>query len=110
MGGLSGVENVHFGKQCGSLNLRGAAEFYNIYNDTGSDANEQFPVGLQIEGADASKTVTFHKTFDWGIGDFSDENGNHWTKPYTLAIRYFKTFDTNGEDWEMINPGTGFRV
>ena len=107
LGGLSGVENVHFGKQCGSLNLRGAAEFYNIYNDTGSDANEQFPVGLQIEGADASKTVTFHKTFDWGIGDFSDENGNHWTEPYTLAIRYFKTFDTNGEDWEMINPGTG---
>ena len=109
LGGLSGVENVHFGKKCGSLNLRGAAEFYNIYNDTGSDANEQFPVGLQIEGADASKTVTFHKTFDWGIGDFSDENGNHWTKPYTLAIRYFKTFDTNGEDWEMINPGTGFQ-
>ena len=109
LGGLSGVENVHFGKQCGSLNLRGAAEFYNIYNDTGSDANEQFPVGLLIEGADASKTVTFHKTFDWGIGDFSDENGNHWTEPYTLAIRYFKTFDTNGEDWEMINPGTGFR-
>ena len=109
LGGLSGVENVHFGKQCGSLNLRGAAEFYNIYNDTGSDANEQFPVGLQIEGADASKTVTFHKTFDWGIGNFSDENGNHWTEPYTLAIRYFKTFDTNGEDWEMINPGTGFQ-
>lgn len=109
LGGLSGVENVHFGKQCGSLNLRGAAEFYNIYNDTGSDANEQFPVGLQIEGADASKTVTFHKTFDWGIGDFSDENGNHWTEPYTLAIRYFKTFDTNGEDWEMINPGVGFQ-
>ena len=109
LGGLSGVENVHFGKQCGSLNLRGAAEFYNIYNDTGSDANEQFPVGLQIEGADDSKTVTFHKTFDWGIGDFSDENGNHWTEPYTLAIRYFKTFDTNGEDWEMINPGVGFQ-
>ena len=109
LGGLSGVENVHFGKQCGSLNLRGAAEFYNIYNDTGSDANEQFPVGLQIEGADASKTVTFHKTFDWGIGDFGDENGNHWTEPYTLAIRYFKTFDTNGEDWKMINPGVGFQ-
>lgn len=109
LGGLSGVENVHFGKQCGSLNLRGAAEFYNIYNDTGSDANEQFPVGLQMEGADASKTVTFHKTFDWGIGDFSDENGNHWTEPYTLAIRYFKTFDTNGENWEMINPGTRFQ-
>lgn len=108
LGGLSGVENIHFGKQCGSLNLRGAAEFYNIYNDTGSDANEQFPIGLQIEGADDSKTVTFHKTFDWGIGDFSDENGNHWTEPYTLAIRYFKTFDTNGE-WEMINPGTGFQ-
>lgn len=108
LGGLSGVENVHFGKQCESLNLRGAAEFYNIYNDTGSDANEQFPVGLQIEGADASKTVTFHKTFDWGIGDFSNEEGDHWTAPYTLAIRYFKTFDANGE-WEMINPGTGFQ-
>ncbi len=109
LGGLSGVENIHFGKQCGSLNLRGAAEFYNIYNDTGSDANEQFPIGLQIEGADDSKTVTFHKTFDWGIGDFSDENGNHWTEPYTLAIRYFKTFNTNGENWEMINPGTRFQ-
>ena len=108
LGGLSGVENVHFGKQCGSLNLRGAAEFYNIYNDTGSDANEQFPVGLQIEGADASKTVTFHKTFDWGIGDFSNEEGDHWIAPYTLAIRYFKTFDANRE-WEMINPGTGFQ-
>ena len=109
LGGLSGVENVHFGKQCGSLNLRGAAEFYNIYNDTGSDANEQFPVGINIEGKDASRIVTFHKIFDWGTGDFSNEEGDHWTAPYTLAIRYFKTFDTNGEDWEMINPGTGFQ-
>ena len=107
LGGLSGVENVHFGKQCGSLNLRGAAEFYNIYNDTGSEANEQFPVGIQIEGTDASRTVTFHKTFDWGTGDFSNEEGDHWTAPYTLAIRYFKSFDA--EDWEMINPGTGFQ-
>ena len=108
LGGLSGVENVHFGKQCGSLNLRGTAEFYNIYNDTGSDENEQFPVGINIEGKDASRIVTFHKTFDWGIGDFSNEEGDHWTAPYTLAIRYFKTFDANGE-WEMINPGTGFQ-
>ena len=109
LGGLSGVENVHFGKQCESLNLRGAAEFYNIYNDTGSDANEQFPVGINIEGKDASRIVTFHKIFDWGTGDFSNEEGDRWTAPYTLAIRYFKTFDTNGEDWEMINPGTGFQ-
>ena len=109
LGGLSGVENVHFGKQCGSLNLRGAAEFYNIYNDTGSEANEQFPVGIQIEGKDASRTVTFHKTFDWGIGNFSNEEGDHWTAPYTLAIRYYKSFDTNGEEWEMLNPGTGFQ-
>ena len=109
LGGLSGVENVHFGKQCGSLNLRGAAEFYNIYNDTGSDANEQFPVGINIEGKDASRIVTFHKIFDWGTGDFSNEEGDRWTAPYILAIRYFKTFDTNGEDWEMINPGIGFQ-
>lgn len=107
LGGLSGVENVHFGKQCGSLNLRGAAEFYNIYNDTGSEANEQFPVGIQIEGKDASRTVTFHKTFDWGIGNFSNEEGDHWTEPYSLAIRYYKSFD--GEDWEFINPGIGFQ-
>ena len=109
LGGLSGVENVHFGKQCGSLNLRGAAEFYNIYNDTGSEANEQFPVGIQIEGKDASRTVTFHKPFDWGIGNFSNEEGDHWTAPYTLAIRYYKSFDTNGEEWEMLNPGIGFQ-
>ena len=109
LGGLSGVENIHFGKQCGSLNLRGAAEFYNIYNDTGSEANEQFPVGIQIEGKDASRTVTFHKPFDWGIGNFSNEEGDHWTAPYTLAIRYYKSFDTNGEEWEMLNPGIGFQ-
>ena len=109
LGGLSGVENVYFGKQCGSLNLRGAAEFYNIYNDTGSDANDRFPVGIQIEGTNASRTVTFHKPFDWGTGDFSNEEGDHWTAPYTLAIRYYKSFDTNGEEWEMINPGTGFQ-
>ena len=107
LGGLSGVENVHFGKQCGSLNLRGAAEFYNIYNDTGSEANEQFPVGIQIEGKDASRTVTFHKPFDWGIGNFSNEEGDHWTAPYSLVIRYYKSFDE--EDWEFINPGTGFQ-
>ena len=107
LGGLSGVENVYFGKQCGSLNLRGAAEFYNIYNDTGSDANDRFPVGIQIERKDASRTVTFHKTFDWGIGNFSNEEGDHWTEPYSLAIRYYKSFD--GEDWEFINPGIGFQ-
>ena len=53
--------------------------------------------------------MTFHKTFDWGIGNFSNEEGDHWTAPYTLAIRYYKSFDTNGEEWEMLNPGTGFQ-
>lgn len=85
------MENVHFGKQCGSLNLRGAAEFYNIYNDTGSEANEQFPVGIQIEGKDASRTVTFHKTFDWGIGNFSNEKvitgQNHIVWPTDIISR-----------------------
>ena len=109
LGGISGIENVHFGNDFWNLNIKGKSEFYNLYNDTGSEANDQFPVGIQIEGKDASRTVTFHKTFDWGTGDFSNEEGDHWTAPYTLAIRYYKSFDTNGEEWEMINPGTGFQ-
>ena len=106
LGGLSGVEKVHFGKQCGSLNLRGAAEFYDIYNDTGR-REEQFPVSLQVEGTDQSGTITFHKAFDWKSGTFSNEEGYSWTEPYSLAIQYFKSFDV--EDWERIDTGTGFQ-
>ena len=48
-GGISGVENVHFGKGCRSFNIKGTSEFYNLYNDTGC-TDETWAVWLQIEG------------------------------------------------------------
>ena len=40
VGGLQGVENVHFGRQCDNLNLTGTAEFYNIYNENDGTDND----------------------------------------------------------------------
>ena len=73
-GGISGVENVHFGKGCRSFNIKGTSEFYNLYNDTGC-TDETWAVWLQIEGYSEKKAPVFHKTFDWGSGEFEDENG-----------------------------------
>lgn len=36
-----------------------------------------------------SKTApVFHKTFDWGTGEFENENGEKWSSPYGIGIIY----------------------
>ncbi|MFQ7715834.1 MAG: hypothetical protein ACLRH0_06080 [Blautia wexlerae] len=46
LGGISGVENIHFGKECRNLNIRGESEFYNLYNDTDNSHPQDGPAGL----------------------------------------------------------------
>ena len=104
-GGISGVENVHFGKGCRSFNIKGTSEFYNLYNDTGC-TDETWAVWLQIEGYSEKKAPVFHKTFDWGSGEFEDENGEHWTGEYGIGIQYIESFDVKeGEDWKQLDIG-----
>ena len=74
LGGISGVENLHFGKDCRNVNIRGTSEFYNLYNDTGR-TEETWVVWLKIEGYSEKKAPVFHKAFDWGTGEFDGENG-----------------------------------
>ena len=109
VGGLQGVENVHFGRQCDNLNLTGTAEFYNIYNENESPEDDMFPIELQIEGKENPGSVIFHKPFDLGTGDFVNEEGISWTDSYKMSIRYFETFETYGDDWEMIDVGEGYQ-
>ena len=100
MGGISGVENLHFGKDCRNVNIRGTSEFYNLYNDTGR-TEETWVVWLKIEGYSEKKAPVFHKAFDWGTGEFDGENGEHWTNEYGIGIQYMGDF----EKWEALDIG-----
>ena len=103
-GSISGVENIHFGKGCRSFNIKGASEFYNLYNDTGC-TDETWAVWLHIEGYSEKKAPVFHKTFDWGSGEFEDENGEH-SGEYGIGIQYIESFDVKeGEDWKQLDIG-----
>ena len=104
-GSISGVENIHFEKGCRNFNIRGNSEFYNLYNDTGC-TDDNWAVWLQIEGYSEKKAPVFHKTFDWGSGEFEDENGEHWTGEYGIGIQYIESFDVKeGEDWKQLDIG-----
>ncbi len=103
LGGISGVENIHFGKECRNLNIRGESEFYNLYNDT-ERPQEDLPVWFQIEGYSAKKVPVFHKKFDWGSGEFDDGNGGHRTAEYGIGIEYIESFDVDGE-WKVLDIG-----
>ena len=103
LGGISGVENIHFGKECRNLNIRGESEFYNLYNDT-ERPQEDLPVWFQIEGYSAKKAPVFHKEFDWGSGEFDDGNGGHRTAEYGIGIEYIESFDVDGE-WKVLDIG-----
>lgn len=109
IGGLSGVENVYFGKRSDGLELTGASEFYNLYCDDKFDANDMYPVSLRVLGKDESKAPVFHKAFDWGRNTFTDEEGNSWEDNYKLAIQYFKTFEGSEEDTRY-DVGGGFQA
>ena len=100
LGGISGVENLHFGKDCRNVNIRGTSEFYNLYNDTGR-TEETWVVWLKIEGYSEKKAPVFHKAFDWGTGEFDGENGEHWTNEYGIGIQYMGDF----EKWEALDIG-----
>ena len=100
LGGISGVENLHFGKDCRNVNIRDTSEFYNLYNDT-RRTEETWVVWLKIEGYSEKKAPVFHKAFDWGIGEFDGENGEHWTNEYGIGIQYMGDF----EKWEALDIG-----
>ena len=100
LGGISGVENLHFGKDCRNVNIRGTSEFYNLYNDTGR-TEEDWVVWIKMEGYSEKKVPVFHKAFDWGTGEFDGENGEHWTNEYGIGIQYMGDF----EKWEALDIG-----
>ena len=99
LGGISGVENLHFGKDCRNVNIRGTSEFYNLYNDTGR--TEEDWVWIKMEGYSEKKVPVFHKAFDWGTGEFDGENGEHRIGQYGIGIQYVGDF----EKWEMLDTG-----
>lgn len=100
LGGISGVENLHFGKDCRNVNIRGTSEFYNLYNDTGR-TEEDLVVWIKMEGYSEKKVPVFHKAFDWGTGEFDGENGEHRIGQYGIGIQYVGDF----EKWEMLDIG-----
>ena len=100
LGGISGVENLHFGKDCRNVNIRGTSEFYNLYNDTGR-TEEDWVVWIKMEGYSEKKVPVFHKAFDWGTGEFDGENGEHRIGQYGIGIQYMGDF----EKWEMLDIG-----
>lgn len=106
LGGISGVENVYLRGNTHDLHVFGASEFFNIYNETDNiKNNSQDPNAYFIHIVNNKNIPVFHKTFDWGTGEFENENGEKWSSPYGIGIIY-KTSDEKGE-WEDIPVPAG---
>lgn len=106
IGGISGVENIYLRNNSHDLQVFGASEFFNIYNETDNIKNHpQEENAFFIHIVNSKTAPVFHKTFDWGTGEFENENGEKWSSPYGIGIIY-KTSDEKGE-WEDIPVPAG---
>ena len=106
IGGISGVENIYLRNNSHDLQVFGSSEFFNIYNETDNIKNNpQDENAFFIHIVNSKTAPIFHKTFDWGTGEFENENGEKWSSPYGIGIIY-KTSDEKGE-WEDIPVPAG---
>ena len=106
IGGISGVENVYLRNNSHDLQVFGASEFFNIYNETDNIKNNpQDENAFFIHIVNSKIAPVFHKTFDWGTGEFENENGEKWSSPYGIGITY-NTSDEKSE-WEDIPVPAG---
>ena len=106
IGGISGVENIYLRNNSHDLQVFGSSEFFNIYNETDNIKNNpQDENAFFIHIVNSKTAPVFHKTFDWGTGEFENENGEKWSSPYGIGIIY-KTSDEKGE-WEDIPVPAG---
>lgn len=107
IGGISGVENIYLRNNSHDLQVYGASEFFNIYNETDNIKNNPQDASVFYIHIVNSKTApVFHKTFNWGTGEFEGENGEKWSGPYGIGIIY-NTSDEKNETWEDIPVPTG---
>lgn len=106
IGGISGVENIYLRNNSHDLQVFGASEFFNIYNETDNIKNNpQEENAFFIHIVNSKTAPVFHKTFDWGTGEFENENGEKWSSPYGIGIIY-NTSDEKSE-WEDIPVPAG---
>lgn len=106
IGGISGVENIYLRNNCHDLQVFGASEFFNIYNETDNIKNNpQDENAFFIHIVNSKTAPIFHKTFDWGTGEFENEYGDKWSSPYGIGIIY-NTSDEKSE-WEDIPVPAG---
>ena len=74
IGGISGVENIYLRNNSHDLQVFGASEFFNIYNETDNIKNHpQEENAFFIHIVNSKTAPVFHKTFDWGTGEFENE-------------------------------------
>ena len=77
-----------------------------IYNEKDNIKNNpQEENAFFIHIVNSKTAPVFHKTFDWGTGEFENENGEKWSSPYGIGIIY-KTSDEKSE-WEDIPVPAG---
>ena len=104
IGGISGVENIYLRNNSHDLQVFGASEFFNIYNETDNIKNHpQEENAFFIHIVNSKTAPVFHKTFDWGTGEFENENGEKWSSPYGIGIIY-NTSDEKNEWEELVRP------
>ena len=107
IGGISGVENIYLRNNSHDLQVYGASEFFNIYNETDNIKNNpQDDSAFYIHVVNNKTAPVFHKTFDWGTGEFEGENGEKWSSPYGIGIIY-NTSDEKNETWQDIPVPAG---
>lgn len=106
IGGISGVENIYLRNNSHDLQVFGASEFFNIYNETDNIKNNpQDENAFFIHIVNSKTAPVFHKTFDWGTGEFENENGDKWSSPYGIGIIYNTSDEKN--EWEDIPVPAG---
>lgn len=106
IGGISGVENIYLRNNSHDLQVFGASEFFNIYNETDNIKNNpQDENAFFIHIVNSKTAPVFHKTFDWGTGEFENENGEKWSSPYGIGIIYNTSDEKN--EWEDIPVSAG---
>lgn len=106
IGGISGVENIYLRNNSHDLQVFGASEFFNIYNETDNIKNNpQDENAFFIHIVNSKTAPIFHKTFDWGTGEFENENGDKWSSPYGIGIIYNTSDEKN--EWEDIPVSAG---
>lgn len=107
IGGIRGVESIKFTDYRNSLEIaEGPVEFYEIQKDSVNRENEKdYNLYLNMEGYNDTVIPVFHRVFDFGMNEGTDEEGNVFEEPAGIGVHYVEDFEQ--DEWRFIDIGGG---